>query len=146
LNRLELSQLAATRYRKISHNPVAIKNLLVGLFLEAHERAPKQIVLDLDVTDDPCMASRRGGSSTATTATAICRFTYSAPAICWSPSCGAPPSTRRPARWGRWRVSSHASAPGLAGSARLVAEIASELDGVANKTVRGVSKETALAR
>ena len=28
---------------------------------------------------------------------------------------------------------------GLAGNARLVAEIASELDGVANKTVRGVS-------
>jgi len=40
LNRLELSKLAATHYHKISRNPVAIKNFLVDLFLEAHERAP----------------------------------------------------------------------------------------------------------
>src|SRR5207253_7411076 len=53
LNRLELSKLEPTRYHKISHNPVAIKRLAVDLFLEAHERAPKQIVLDLDATDDP---------------------------------------------------------------------------------------------
>jgi hypothetical protein len=32
---------------------MAIKNLLVDLFLEAHERPPKQIILDLDATDDP---------------------------------------------------------------------------------------------
>src|SRR5262245_21520973 len=31
LNRLELSKLAPTRYHKISHNPVAIKTLLVDL-------------------------------------------------------------------------------------------------------------------
>ena len=36
LNRLELSKLAPTRYHKISHNPVAIRNLFVDLFLEAH--------------------------------------------------------------------------------------------------------------
>jgi hypothetical protein len=53
LNRLELSKLAPTRYRKISHNPMAIKNLLVDLFVEARERAPRQIILDLDATDDP---------------------------------------------------------------------------------------------
>src|SRR5262249_34499198 len=35
LNRLELSQLEPTRYHKISHNPVAIKNLLVDVFLES---------------------------------------------------------------------------------------------------------------
>ena len=35
LNRVELSQLAPTRYHKISHNPMAIKRLLVDLFLEA---------------------------------------------------------------------------------------------------------------
>src|ERR1700704_4825777 len=40
LTRLELSKLAPTRYHKISHNPVAIKNLLVDLFVEAQERAP----------------------------------------------------------------------------------------------------------
>jgi hypothetical protein len=38
LNRLELSRLEPTRYHKISHNPIAIKRLMVELFLEAHER------------------------------------------------------------------------------------------------------------
>src|SRR3981189_1533451 len=60
LNRLELSKLEPTRYHKISHNPVAIKNLLVDLFLEAHERAPKQIILDLDATDDPLHGEQEG--------------------------------------------------------------------------------------
>ena len=50
---LELSRLEPTRYHKISHNPMAIKRLLVDLFLEAHERAPNEIILDLDATDDP---------------------------------------------------------------------------------------------
>jgi len=60
LNRLELSQLAPTRYHKISHNPVAIKHLLVDLFIEAHERAPRQIILDLDATDDPLHGEQEG--------------------------------------------------------------------------------------
>src|SRR2546425_1916877 len=60
LNRLELSQLAPTRYHKISHNPVAIRHLFVELFLEAHERAPKQIILDLDATDDPVHGEQEG--------------------------------------------------------------------------------------
>jgi hypothetical protein len=60
LNRLELSKLEPTRYHKISHNPVAIKNLLVDLFLEAHERAPKQVILDLDATDDPLHGEQEG--------------------------------------------------------------------------------------
>src|SRR5438876_2076891 len=60
LNRLELSKLEPTRYHKISHNPVAIKTLLVELFLEAHERAPEQIILDLDATDDPVHGEQEG--------------------------------------------------------------------------------------
>jgi hypothetical protein len=60
LNRLELSQLEPTRYHKISHNPIAIKRLLVDLFLEAHERAPSEIVLDLDATDDPAHGEQEG--------------------------------------------------------------------------------------
>jgi DDE family transposase len=60
LNRLELSKLEPTRYHKISHNPVAIKNVLVELFLEAHERAPQQIILDLDATDDPLHGEQEG--------------------------------------------------------------------------------------
>src|SRR6266536_3229362 len=65
-----------------------------------------------------CTASRRGGSSTAITiATVICRSTYSAAAICWSPSCGAPTWTRRRARSRRWHASSPASAPAGRGHA-----------------------------
>jgi hypothetical protein len=50
LNRLKLSRLEPTRYQKISHNPIAIKRLMVDLFLEAHDRAPSEIILDLDAT------------------------------------------------------------------------------------------------
>jgi hypothetical protein len=60
LNRLELSRLEPTRYHKISHNPIAIKRLLVDLFLEAHRRAPGEIVLDLDATDDPVHGEQEG--------------------------------------------------------------------------------------
>src|SRR5215216_1714919 len=60
LNRLELSRLEATRYHKISHNPIAIKRLLVEQFLEAHERAPGRIVVDLDATDDPVHGEQEG--------------------------------------------------------------------------------------
>src|SRR6201998_1746765 len=60
LNRLELSKLEPTRYHKISHNPIAIKRLLVDLFLEAHEQAPNEIVLDLDATDDPVHGEQEG--------------------------------------------------------------------------------------
>ena len=60
LNRLELSKLEPTRYHKISHNPVAIRNLFVDLFIEAHGRAPRQIILDLDATDDPLHGEQEG--------------------------------------------------------------------------------------
>jgi len=60
LNRLELSRLEPRRYHKISHNPIAIKRLLVDLFLEAHKRAPKEIILDLDATDDPVYGTQEG--------------------------------------------------------------------------------------
>jgi hypothetical protein len=60
LNRLELSRPAATRYHKIGHDPAAIEGLFVDLFLEAHQRAPKQITLDLDATDDPLHGEQEG--------------------------------------------------------------------------------------
>jgi hypothetical protein len=53
LNRLELSRPAPTRYHKIAYDQEAIEALAVDLFLEAHKRVPKQIILDLDATDDP---------------------------------------------------------------------------------------------
>lgn len=60
LNRLELSRGEPTRYHKIAHDPAAIEGLFVDLFLEAHRRAPRQIVLDLDATDDPLHGTQEG--------------------------------------------------------------------------------------
>ncbi len=61
LNRLELSLIERiTRYHKIGHCPEAIERLFVELFLEAHAKAPKQIVLDLDATDDPLHGTQEG--------------------------------------------------------------------------------------
>ena len=60
LNRLELSKLAPTRYHKISHNPAAIRTLAVDVFLEAHQRPRRQIILDLDATDDPLHGEQEG--------------------------------------------------------------------------------------
>jgi len=60
LNRLELSRLEPTRYHKISHNPIAMRRLMVDLFVEAHERAAQEIILDLDATDDPVHGAQEG--------------------------------------------------------------------------------------
>lgn len=60
LNRLELSREVATRYHKIAHDPAAIERLFVTLFLEAHEGAPTEIILDLDATDDPLHGHQEG--------------------------------------------------------------------------------------
>ena len=60
LNRLELSRVAPSRYHKISHDTAAIERLFVDLFLEAHGKAPKQIILDLDATDDPLHGHQEG--------------------------------------------------------------------------------------
>jgi hypothetical protein len=56
LNRLELTpegDARQQRYHKIRYSPRAIDELLVSLFQEAHVRAPRRIVLDLDATDTP---------------------------------------------------------------------------------------------
>lgn len=60
LNRLELSRPEPSRYHKIGHDGAAIEGLLVELFLEAHAKAPRQIVLDLDATDDPLHGHQEG--------------------------------------------------------------------------------------
>ena len=60
LNRLELGRSEPTRYHKISHDPAAIERLFVDIFLEAHRRAPEQITLDLDATDDPLHGHQEG--------------------------------------------------------------------------------------
>jgi hypothetical protein len=60
LNRLELSRERATRYHKVAHDAAAIERLFVSLFLDAHEAPPREIVLDLDATDDPLHGHQEG--------------------------------------------------------------------------------------
>ncbi|KRR11674.1 IS1380 family transposase [Bradyrhizobium valentinum] len=60
LNRLELSREEPTRYHKIAYDEAAIEALPVTLFLEAQERPPEQIILDLDATDDPLHGHQEG--------------------------------------------------------------------------------------
>jgi hypothetical protein len=60
LNRLELSKPQASRYHKIAYDAAAIDRLFVDLFIEAHQKPPKQIILDLDATDDPLHGHQEG--------------------------------------------------------------------------------------
>jgi DDE family transposase len=60
LNRLELGGPELTRYHRIAWDGAKIEALFVDLFLEAHQRPPKQIILDLDATDDPLRGHQEG--------------------------------------------------------------------------------------
>lgn len=57
LNRIEhcpetVEERADSRYHRIGHDTEAIEKLLVEIFLESYPKPPRQIILDLDVTDD----------------------------------------------------------------------------------------------
>jgi Transposase DDE domain group 1 len=63
LNRLELTKETASRkerYKKIVLDHGAVDRLLVEVFLEAHQEAPQEIILDLDATDDPLHGKQEG--------------------------------------------------------------------------------------
>src|SRR5512144_3411645 len=61
LNRLEHAPSGAvTRYHRIGHDGEAIARLFIDLFLEAHAAPPREIVLNLDATDDPLHGHQEG--------------------------------------------------------------------------------------
>ena len=63
LNRLELTPCDAdsqSRYKKIVAKPAAMDELLVDLFLEADSDEPKEIVVDVDATDDQLHGHQEG--------------------------------------------------------------------------------------
>ena len=60
LNRLELSTEVPDRYKKIEYRGEEIDRLLTAVFVEAHEAAPEEIVLDLDTTDLPLHGHQEG--------------------------------------------------------------------------------------
>ena len=65
LNRLEHcpqegEATAPSRYHKIAHDGQAIERLFPAAFLDAHAHAPKEIIIDLDATDDPLHGHQEG--------------------------------------------------------------------------------------
>ncbi len=63
LNRLELTGEVVSeeeRYKKIALEEAAVDRTLVKVFLQAHREPPKEIVLDLDATDDPVHGNQEG--------------------------------------------------------------------------------------
>ncbi len=61
LNRLEHTpRRHASKYHRIDCDGAQVDALLVDLFLEAHRRAPREIVLDLDNTDIPLHGMQEG--------------------------------------------------------------------------------------
>jgi Transposase DDE domain group 1 len=60
LNRMELGSGTADRYKKITFWKEAIDELLVKVFLESHQKAPDEIVLDVDTTDVPLHGKQEG--------------------------------------------------------------------------------------
>jgi hypothetical protein len=63
LNRLELTPPdadAKARYKKIVADPEGMDRLLVDCLLESYDKAPEQVWLDLDATDDPTHGRQEG--------------------------------------------------------------------------------------
>ena len=61
LNRLEHTpKRDAEKYHKIDYDAARLEALFVDIFLDAHARPPKEIVLDLDPTDDPIHGEQEG--------------------------------------------------------------------------------------
>ncbi len=67
---MELSppgDLQNNAYKKIGLDEEEVDKLLVDIFLESEATPPKQIIVDVDATDDRYMATRRGVSFTVMT-------------------------------------------------------------------------------
>lgn len=63
LNRLELTPAEVKddeRYRKVVYKPGEIEDLFVDVFLDTTAAAPKELILDLDATDDPIHGTQEG--------------------------------------------------------------------------------------
>ena len=65
INRLEycpetIRQQETSRYHRIEHQPKAIERAFVDIFLDSYRKPPRQIVLDMDVTDDQVHGNQEG--------------------------------------------------------------------------------------
>ena len=60
LNRMELGAGTQDRYKKITFWKEGLDEVLVKVFLESYEKAPSEIVLDVDTTDLPLHGNQEG--------------------------------------------------------------------------------------
>ncbi len=63
LNRLELSkpeEAATDRYKRVVLHQDQVDQALVDIFIDAHKAPPKEIILDVDATDDPLHGDQEG--------------------------------------------------------------------------------------
>jgi hypothetical protein len=60
LNRMELGTGINDRYKKITFWKEGVDELLVNVFIESHDEAPTEIVLDMDTTDLPLHGKQEG--------------------------------------------------------------------------------------
>src|SRR5580704_1520023 len=60
LNRMELGTGTKDRYQKITYGKDAMDELLVQVFLESYQKAPDEIILDVDTTDLPLHGKQEG--------------------------------------------------------------------------------------
>jgi hypothetical protein len=60
LNRMELGAGVKDRYKKITFWKESIDELLVKMFIESHQNAPAEIILDVDTTDLPLHGKQEG--------------------------------------------------------------------------------------
>jgi hypothetical protein len=63
LNRLELTPVRAnssSRYKKITVSRNAVDDFFVEVFIRSYEKAPREIIIDLDATDDPIHGEQSG--------------------------------------------------------------------------------------
>ena len=63
LNRIELTPADASgtaRYKKIVYHPEKVETLFTDMFLDSYTKAPEEIILDFDATDDPIHGNQEG--------------------------------------------------------------------------------------
>jgi hypothetical protein len=61
LNRLEHGLMGeASRYCKIGLDDSALEQVFLDIYVAAHDKPPKQVMLDLDATDDPLHGDQEG--------------------------------------------------------------------------------------
>ena len=63
LNRLELGVMGEAqgdRYHRVERDEDAVRGVFVDAFVSSHDKAPKEVILDFDATNDPVHGGQEG--------------------------------------------------------------------------------------